>query len=83
MVVSASERRTKEQPMFPTAHPDLMGQLVKERAASLRAEAQRHRRGRPIVARRRPSRFVEPVADRGPVTPVPEPIQTPRTDRAA
>ena len=26
--------------MFPSAHPDLMGQLAKERAASLRAEAQ-------------------------------------------
>ena len=69
--------------MFPTAHPDLMGQLAKERAASLRAEAERHRRGRPIVARWRPARFVEPAADRTRVTPVPEPIQTPRTGRAA
>ena len=69
--------------MFPTAHPDLMGQLAKERAASLRAEVERYRRGRPIVARWRPARFVEPAADRSRVTPVPEPIQTPRTDRAA
>ena len=69
--------------MFPT-HPDLLGQLAKERAASLRAEAERYRTGRPIVARWRPARFVEPVADRSRVTPVlPEPIQTPRTDRAA
>jgi hypothetical protein len=82
MAVSANERRAKEQPMVPT-HPHLMGQLAKERAASLRAEAQRHRRGRPIVDRWRPARFVEPTADRSRVIPVPEPIQTPRTDRAA
>ena len=69
--------------MFPTAHPDLTGQLFKERVASLRAEAQRYRSGRPIEAGWRPARFVEPVADRSRVTPVPEPIQTPRTDRAA
>jgi len=69
--------------MFPTAHPDLMGQLARERAASLRADAGRYRRGRPIVARWRPARFVEPAADRTRVTPVPEPLQTPRTDRAA
>jgi hypothetical protein len=83
MAVSASKRRTKEQPMFPSAHPDLMGQLAKERAASLRAEAEHYRRGRSIVARWRPARFVEPAADRSRVIPVPEPIQTPRTDRAA
>ena len=69
--------------MFPTAHPDLMGQLAGDRAASLRAEAERYRRGRPIAARWRPARFVEPAADRSRVIPVPEPIQTPRTDRAA
>ncbi|HWC42609.1 MAG TPA: hypothetical protein VHK02_11535 [Actinomycetota bacterium] len=68
--------------MFPT-HPDLMGQLAKERAASLRAEAQRHRR-RPVRAGWRPARFVEPAADLSRVLPVPaEPLQTPRTDRAA
>jgi hypothetical protein len=69
--------------MFPSAQPDLMAQLVKERAASLRAEAERYRRGRPMVARWRPARFVEPVADRSRVIPVPEPVQIPRTDRAA
>jgi hypothetical protein len=69
--------------MFPSAQPDLMAQLAKERAASLRAEAERYRRGRPMVARWRPARFVEPVADRSRVTPVAEPVQTPRTDRAA
>jgi hypothetical protein len=74
---------TKEQPMFPSAQPDLMGQLAKERAASLRADAERYRKGRPIVARWRPARFVEPAADRSRVIPVPEPIQTPRTNRAA
>ena len=69
--------------MFPSAYPDLMGQLAKERAASLRAEAERYRR-RPVVARWRPARFVEPAADLSRVLPVPaEPLQTPRTDRAA
>ena len=69
--------------MFPTAYPDLTGQLAKERAASLRAEAQRFRRGRPTAHRWHPARFVEPAADRSRVVPVPEPVQTPRTDRAA
>jgi hypothetical protein len=69
--------------MFPSAHPDLLGQLAKERAASLRAEAQRYRRRGSIHARWRPARFVEPAADLSRVSPVPEPIQTPRTDRAA
>jgi hypothetical protein len=69
--------------MFPSAHPDLMGQLAKERAASLRAEAQRYRR-RPVLTRWRPARFVEPAADLSRVLPVSaEPLQTPRTDRAA
>ena len=69
--------------MFPSAYPDLMGQLAKERAASLRADAERYRRGRPIAHRWRPARFVEPVADRSRVVPGPEPVQLPRTDRAA
>ena len=69
--------------MFPSAHPDLMGQLANERAASLRAEAQRYRRRGPIHASWRPARFVEPAADLSRVSPVPEPIQIPRTDRAA
>jgi hypothetical protein len=70
--------------MFPTAYPDLMGQLAKERAASLRAEAQRYRHRRPIRHRWSPARFVEPAPDLSRVSPVPaEPIQTPRTARAA
>jgi hypothetical protein len=69
--------------MFPSAYPDLMGQLAKERAASLRADAQRYHQRRPILATWRPARFVEPAADRSRVVPVPEPIQIPRTDRAA
>jgi len=71
--------------MFPSTHPDLMGQLAKERAASLRAEAASYRNRRlPVLHRWRPARFVEPAADLSRVTPVPaEPLQTPRTDRAA
>jgi len=69
--------------MFPTTHPDLMGPLAQGRTASLRAEAERYRRGRSIVTGWRPARFVEPTADRSRVIPVPEPIQTPRPDRAA
>ena len=69
--------------MFPSAHPDLMGQLAKERAASLRAEAQRYRSRRPILHGWRPARFVEPAADRTRVVPGTEPSQAPRTDRAA
>jgi hypothetical protein len=84
MVMPGTNRRTKEQPMFPTAHPDLMGQLANERAASLRAAAERYRSSRPVLARWRPARFVEPAADLSRVTPVPvEPIQAPRTGRAA
>ena len=70
--------------MFPSAQPDLMGQLAKERAAGLRAEAEHYRNRRPLLARWRPARFVEPAADLSRVLPVPaEPLQTPRTDRAA
>jgi hypothetical protein len=69
--------------MFPSAHPDLMGQLAKERAASLRAEAQRYRKRDVIHARWRPARFVEPAADLSRVSPAPEPVKIPRTDRAA
>jgi hypothetical protein len=42
--------------MFPTAHPDIMGQLANERAAGLRAAADRYRLGRPFLARWRPAR---------------------------
>jgi hypothetical protein len=70
--------------MFPIAHPDLSGQLASERAAGLRADAERSRRSRPVLARWRPARFVEPAADLSRVTPVPtEVVQAPRAGRAA
>jgi hypothetical protein len=70
--------------MFSTAYPDLSGQLAAERAAGLRADAERVRRGRRVLAGWRPARFVDPVADLSRVTPVPaEPLQLPRTGRAA
>ena len=50
--------------MFPTAHPDIMGQLANERAA-----ADRHRFGRPFLARWRPARVIEPAADLSRVVP--------------
>jgi len=55
--------------MFPTAHPDIMGQLANQRAADLRADAERHRRSRPFLASWRKARFVEPVADLSRVSP--------------
>jgi hypothetical protein len=55
--------------MFPTAHPDIMGQLANERAAGLRADAERYRRGRPFLASWRKARFVEPVPDLSRVSP--------------
>jgi hypothetical protein len=60
--------------MFPTAHPDIMGRLATERAAGLRADAERYRRGRPFLAIWRRARFVEPAADLSRVSPaaVPE-----------
>jgi hypothetical protein len=57
--------------MFPTTHPDLMGQLADQRAAGLRAEAERVRRSRPLPLRWRPARFVEPAADLSRVAPAP------------
>jgi hypothetical protein len=71
MTVTGTTIDPEEQPMFPTAHPDLMGQLANDRAASLRADAERHRRSRPLLARWRPARFVEPAADLSRVAPVP------------
>ena len=60
--------------MFPTAHPDIMGQLASDRVAALRADAERHRRSHPILASWRNARFVEPAADLSRVSPaaVPE-----------
>lgn len=46
--------------MFPTAYPDFTGQLANDRTAGLRAAAARYRTGRPVLARWRPARFVEP-----------------------
>ena len=57
--------------MFPTANPYLMGQLADERAAGLRADAERVRRSRPLPLRWRPARFVEPAADLSRVAPAP------------
>jgi hypothetical protein len=70
--------------MFPTAHPDLMGQLAIERSEGLRAAAARFRLGRPTFPRWRPAR-VEPTPDLSRVTPDPvsDAVQLPRTDRAA
>jgi hypothetical protein len=70
--------------MFPTAHPDIMGQLANERAATLRSDAERYRRGRPFLASWRKARFVEPAADLSRVSPTaaPEP-ETAKAGRAA
>jgi hypothetical protein len=68
--------------MFPTAHPDLVGELAKERAATLRAAAERYRASRSFLARWRPARFVEPAGDRSRVVPATAP-ETAKTGRAA
>jgi hypothetical protein len=60
--------------MFPTAHPDIMGQL-----ANLRAAADRYRLGRPFLARWRPARVIEPAADLSRVVSA----EAARADRAA
>jgi hypothetical protein len=70
--------------MFPTAHPDTTGQLAIERAAGLRAAAQRYRSARPVPARWRPAVFREPVADLSRVPPLPaEADATPTAGGAA
>jgi hypothetical protein len=82
MASTANEqRRAKEQPMFPIAHPDLMGQLAIERSEGLRAAAARFRLGRPTLLRWSPARFVDATPDLSRVTP--DPVAFPRTDRAA
>jgi hypothetical protein len=68
--------------MFPTAHPDLVGQLANDRAAGLRADAERHRRVRRALAAWRPARFVEPAGDLSRVVPTPA-TETAGTGRAA
>ena len=71
--------------MFPTAHPDLMGQLAIERSEGLRSAAARFRLGRPPIPRWHPARFVQPTADLSRVAPdpIPNAVRFPRTDRAA
>jgi hypothetical protein len=73
--------------MFPTAHPDIMGQLANERAATLRSDAARYRRSRPFLASWRKARFVEPAPDLSRVSPTaaPEPAEaeTAKAGRAA
>jgi hypothetical protein len=73
--------------MFPTAHPDIMGQLANERAATLRSDAERYRRSRPFLASWRKARFVEPAPDLSRVSPTatPEPAEagTAKAGRAA
>jgi hypothetical protein len=85
MAATGTNRRTKEQPMFPAAHPDIMGQLARERVAELRADAERHRRGRPFLASWRKARFVEPAADLSRVLPAaaPEAAEAAEAGRAA
>ena len=84
MAATGTTFRTKEQPMFPNAHPDIMGQLANQRAAALRADAERHRRSRPFLASWRNARFVEPAADLSRVPPLPaEADATPPAGRAA
>ena len=79
MAMSATTRPTKEQPMFPAAHPDIMVQLANARIDELRAVAERSRRARPFLAGWRKARFVEPVADLSRVSPA----AVPEADRAA
>ena len=63
--------------MFPTAHPDVMGQLANERAAGLRASAARFRSSRPLPVSWRPARFVESAGDLSRVVPDHVPTETP------
>jgi hypothetical protein len=83
MAATGTTMRTKEQPMFPTAHPDLMGQLAIERVNGLREAAARFRLAHPSRAWWRPARFVEPDADLNRVIPAPAPAEAPSADRAA
>jgi hypothetical protein len=71
MAATGTTFRAKEQPMFPTTYPDIVGQLAIERAASLRADAQRYRLSRRLRARWRPARSIEPAADLSRVAPPP------------
>jgi len=68
--------------MFPTSYPDLSGQLANERAARLRADADRYRQSRAFPARWRPARFIEPAGDLSRVVPASAP-ESARAGRAA
>jgi hypothetical protein len=81
MATTGTTTDHKEQPMFPTAFPDFSGQLANDRAAGLRAAAERYRSGRPLLAGWRPARFVEPAADLSRVAPAPAELA--EADRAA
>ena len=72
--------------MFPTAHPDVMGQLATERAAGLRTAAARYRVSRPVLASWRQARFIEPAGDLSRVAPAPAEtphVATSKAGRAA
>ena len=69
--------------MFPSAHPDIMGQLASERTAEFRAAATRHRAHRPALAGWRPARFVEPAGDLSRVVPGPVPTEAPHVPASA
>jgi hypothetical protein len=55
--------------MFPTAYPDISGQLANDRVADLRADGDRFRRSRGLLAMWRPARIVEPAPDLSRVVP--------------
>jgi hypothetical protein len=69
--------------MFPTAYPDISGQLAKDRIAVLRAAADRSRRSRGLLAMWRPARVIEPAADLSRVVPSAPHVETSGTGRAA
>jgi hypothetical protein len=68
--------------MFPTAYPDISGQLANDRVAALRAAAERFRRSRGL-AMWRPARVIEPAADLSRVVPSAPHVETSGTGRAA
>jgi hypothetical protein len=82
MVATGSAVEPKEHGMFPNTHPYIMGQLVNDRIASLRADAERLHAGRPVLARWRPARIAEPAADLSRVHPASVPEDT-KADWAA
>ena len=69
--------------MFPTAHPDTTGHLANERAAVLRAAADRYRSGRPLPALWRPARIIEPTPDLSRVVPSAPHVASAKAGRAA